>query len=136
MAEQLSTTGSERGLSDLVSGILNDGQELLKQQLNLFKAEVKSDFEKTREASIPLFIGIGVGLNGALLLSFMLVYLLQWLFPNVPLFCWFGLVGILGVGGGWALFHAGKTKMASFNPLPDQSAQALKENVQWIMNPK
>jgi len=34
------------------------------------------------------------------------------------------------------LFYAGKKRLDSFNPLPDQSVQALKENVQCLTNLK
>ena len=129
-------TGTEPGLSHLVTGIINDVQELLKQQLNLFRQEIKDDARKTKEAVISLSAGIGVLVLGVILLSLMLVFLLHWAFDVLPLWLCFGIIGGLMLLGGGALLYAGKRKLASFNPLPDQSVGALRENVRWIMNPK
>jgi hypothetical protein len=38
--------------------------------------------------------------------------------------------------GGAVLLYAGKRKLTSFHPLHDQAVTALKENVQWLMNPR
>ncbi len=132
-----SETVSEGSLTGLVTGIVNDAQELVKQQFALFKHEVKEDLRKTMEAAIALGVGIAVALVGALSLWLALVFLLDWAFdPPVPLWGWFAIVGGLFLVAGALLFYAGKAKLESFNPLPDESAEALKENVQWIMKPK
>ena len=65
-------------VSSLVVGIVNDTQELIKQHLELFRTEVKEDFTKTKQAVIPLIIGVVVMGVGALLVCFTLVYLLHW----------------------------------------------------------
>ena len=135
MADHVETV-SEGSLTGLVTGIVNDAQELVKQQLALFKHEVKEDLHKTLQAAIALGIGIAVALVGGLSLWLALVFLLYWAFPVVPLWGWFAIVGGLFTIVGALLFFAGKAKLESFNPLRDQSAEALKENVQWIMRPK
>jgi hypothetical protein len=71
-----------------------------------------------------------------LLLCFALVYLLAWAVPQVPLWVWFGVIGVLLAAGGGAMIYAGTKKFESLNPLPEQSAQALRENVQWLTNRK
>jgi hypothetical protein len=130
-------TGTEPGLTNLMTGIINDVQELLRQQLSLFRQEVKDDVRRTKEAVISLSAGVGILVLSVILLSFMLVYLLRWAFPEaLPLWLCFGIIGGLLLLCGGALLYAGKRKLASFNPLPDQSVGALRENVQWIMNPK
>ena len=45
------------------------------------------------------------------------------------------------VGGAFAVLSAvligvGIQRFRSFNPLPDQSVEAFKENVRWMTNPK
>jgi hypothetical protein len=45
-------------------------------------------------------------------------------------------VAVVLLGAGGALAFAGKKKFDSFNPLPDESAQVLKENIEWIANKK
>jgi len=129
-------TGSEVSLTQLVSGIITDAQELLKQQLALIRQEVKEDFHKTKEAGLALLGGAVIALVGGILLCLMLVYLLSWAAPDLPLWICFGLVGAPIAALGGALVYTGIAKFRSFNPLPDQSAQELKENVKWITNPK
>jgi hypothetical protein len=130
-------TGTEPSLTSLVTGIINDLQELLKQQLSLFRQEVKDDVRKTKEAAISLSAGIGILALGGIFIGLMLVYLLNWAFPEaLPVWLCYGIIGGLMLLGGGALLYAGKRRLASFNPLPDQSVEALRENVQWIMNPK
>jgi len=126
----------DTSVTELVSGILHDAQDLIKQQFDLLRVEVLEDLRKTRDAGILMGLGVGVALLGGLLLTLMLVYLLQWAFPEMPLWASFGIWGVIACVAGFGLFYAGKQKFASFSPLPDQSAQALKENVQWITNPK
>jgi len=143
MADQLqqtppaSPTGS---VAPLVAGIVDDLQELIKQNLTLFKVEVRQDFKKTKEAAAALGAGIGLAIVGALHLTLMLVFLLWWAFnpagreAGLPLWVCFAIVGGVFAGVGGALYFRGKKKLDSFNPLPDETAQALKENVQWIKN--
>lgn len=127
--------GPQPGVTALVTGIVHDVQELLAQQLALFKHEIESDFARTKEAAISLFVGLGIALVGSALLFLMLVHLLQWA-TELPLWACYGLVGGgLAVLGG-ALFYLGKKKFEAFNPLPDESVRALKENVQCLTNPK
>jgi hypothetical protein len=43
--------------------------------------------------------------------------------------------GVLTIIGG-VLIYLGKKRFDSFHPLHDETAQALKENVEWITKPK
>jgi hypothetical protein len=122
-------------VAPLVTGIIDDLQELIRQNLTLFKVEVREDFKKTRDAVSALGVGVGLAVVGGLHLTLMLVSLLWWAFdPNLPLWVCFAIVGVVLAGVGAALLVRGKKKLDSFNPLPDESAEALKENVQWIKN--
>jgi hypothetical protein len=129
-------TGSEPSVTNLVTGIINDAQELMKQEFALLKAEIKDDLNKTKQAAISEGIGAAIALVGGLLLGLMLVYLLNWLAPGLPLWGCYGIVGIVFIACGAALLYAGQKKLGSINLLPEQSIQALRENVQWIKNPK
>jgi uncharacterized membrane protein YqjE len=143
MADQLqqTTTGTTGSVAPLVASIIDDLQELIKQNLALFKVEVREDFKKTKEAVAALGVGMGLAVVGALHLTLMLVFLLWWAFSadvrsvsGLPLWVCFAIVGVVFAGVGGALYFMGKKKLDSFNPLPDQTAEALKENVQWIKN--
>jgi Putative Actinobacterial Holin-X, holin superfamily III len=126
----------EPSVTELVSGIINDAQTLFKQQFEMLKHEVKEDFRKTREASLMLGIGAGVGGIGALLLAHMLALLTNWAFPNLPLWVCYGIWGGVTLVAGVAVLLAGKSKLETVKPLDDVAAQTVKENVEWITKPK
>jgi len=141
---------TERGADNpatLLSGIANDLQDLIKQQLLLTRKEMEADFRRTSEAASTLALGVSLSLVALAFLGLMLAHGLHLMFAtataqtaidpsSLPLCGCYGIVGILfGVAGG-ILVYAGIKKFASFNPLPDESAAALQENVQWLMNKK
>jgi hypothetical protein len=135
---------SEPGLSTLVKGIVDDVGDLIKQQIDFARTEVTADLRKTKEAAGALAIGAGVTTLGGLFLGFMLVHLLHWLTApaggadpsSLPLWSCYAIVGALLLGCGAALILAGKKKLSSFNPLPDETVKTMKENVQWITSSK
>jgi hypothetical protein len=124
-------TDSSLGLTPLISGIISDAQTLLRQQLTLFQSEVKNDLGRTRDAAVPLGIGMAVSLMAGVFIFLMVAHLLVWLWPELPLFAAYGIVGVfLGIVGG-SLVLVGRSKFAAFTPLPEKSVEGLKENIQW-----
>jgi len=121
------------GVGELVSGIVHDAQELISQQLTLFKQEVRQDLKKAREGVGLLSLAAGVLLVGAILLGLMLVHLLAWLAPSLPLWGCYGIVGGALAGVGAVLALQGREKLGQV--LPEQSAKALEENLEWKTKP-
>ena len=132
MAQEVET-GSAPSMTSLVTGIINDVQELIKQQVAMVRHDIKEDLRKTKEAALAMSVGVAVASLGGFLLCFLLVYLLFWAVDGLPLWGAFGIVGGLFVIVGGVLTYLGNKKFDSFNPLPDESAQALKENLQTIV---
>jgi hypothetical protein len=134
----------DQSTTSLVKGIISDFGDLIRQEVRFARAEVKADLQKTTEAATVLAIGVGTLALGVLLLAVMLVYLLYWLANqsgtdpanNLPLWACFGIVSAIFLATGSALTWLGYRKFESFNPLPDETAQTVKENVEWIMNSK
>jgi hypothetical protein len=133
MASDLHTE-AEFSVTSLLKGIVSDAQELIQQQLALFRAEIKDDFRKTVGILITIVSGAFMVAVGGALLCFMLVYLLNSVAPALPLWGCFGIVGggVALIGG--IVAYAAVARFKTFNPLPDESVQALQENVQWIKN--
>ena len=129
-------TPPDASMTELVSGILRDVQNLVQQQTELLKHEVRTGLRKTKQAS--LLFGAGAGLLGAgvILMAFMLTQLLQWAVPALPLGACYGVLGFVLLSAGAGLFYAGKLLFDSFTTLPKESMLALKEDVQWIANRK
>jgi len=145
MPLEVSTTQNETGnstnygggsVTNLVSGIISDAQRLMEQQANLLKTELRRDMQDAKETGTFLVIGGAVLGTGSLLLLFMLVHLLSWLTENrLPLWGSFGIVGGLVAVVGGIVFYRGQQKLQTMNPLPEQTAEAMKENLQWKTNP-
>jgi len=129
-------------MASLLSGIFNDVQDLFKQQMELFKREVRSDLQKTLTASLMMVAGGVVIVVGTGLLCLMLVYLLHWAFGGrpgdgtLPLWACYGIVGLGFAAVGGVLVLLGRNKFRSFNPLPDETVAALKENLEWKTTPR
>jgi len=117
-----------------VSGIIDDSQRLLKQQLDLLRAEIREDLRKAKEGAGFMSVGAALAAVGAVVTVFALVYLLAWLAPSLPLWACYAIVGVavLAVGGG--LVFAGARVFRSIHAVPEQSVQAIEENVKWLTN--
>lgn len=140
MATEVHTDNNQQSMTALVGGIVTDAQQLMSQQLALFRSEIKQDTARSVQAGTLMGIGLGIGLVAGVVLVFALAHLLQWLSSNqegvatMPLWVAYLIVGAVVATLGCSLFYAGKKQFEAFNPLPDKSAQALQENVQWLTN--
>ena len=138
MIKQSGESG-DPGIVSMVNGILDDSLKLVKQHLELFGIEIRSDYRKTKDAALYLASGIGLCLPGIILLCLMLVHLLHALAspgatdPSaIPLWACYGIVGALLALPGLVLVYTGVKKFQSFNPLPDETVQRLNES--WDAN--
>jgi hypothetical protein len=142
MATQVPTS-TEPGFSTLVRGIVNDFGDLVKQQIQFARAEIKEDLRKSKEACAFLALGAGSALLATLFFGLMLVHLLHWLtappgsdLSSLPLWGCHAVVGGLFFVTGVGLLLTGKRIFDSFTPIPQQTIQTAKENVEWITNSK
>jgi uncharacterized membrane protein YqjE len=142
MAVQVPTS-SEPGFTTLVREIVNDIEELVKAQLRFARAEFKEELNKSKEAAVLLAAGAGSAFLGMLFLGMTLVHLLHWLteppgtdLASLPLWGCHAIVALVFLIAGAGLCLLGRKMLASFHPLPEQTAQTLKENVEWITNSK
>jgi uncharacterized membrane protein YqjE len=129
-------THDEPSLTNLVKGIIDDVQSLTKQQFTLLKQELQEDMRKTRKAAMPMIVGLVVAFIGVLLLGHGLALLLNWIFPGLPVWVAYAIVGAIILGAGAGLFFAGEKQFEKFNPLPNRSLEALKENVECLTHPQ
>jgi len=121
------------GVGELVSGIVQDAQELIGQQLALFKQEMRQDLKRAREGVGLLAVATGVLLVGSVLLGLMLVHLLAWLAPSWPLWICYAIIGGALAGIGAFLALQGREKLG--HVVPEQTAKALEENLEWKTKP-
>jgi len=142
MATQVPTS-SDPGFAALVRGIVNDFGDLVKQQIQFARAEIKEDFRKSKEACAFLALGAGSAFLAVLFFGLMLVHLLHWLtaptgsdVSSLPLWGCHAVVSGLFFATGVGLLLTGKRIFDSFTPIPEQTIKTAKENVEWITNSK
>lgn len=124
---------NQASVSALVGGIINDAQQLIRQEVALAKREMKDELAKAKTAAISAGFGVGLLAVGGLLLCHMLALLIS---TGLGWPVW---VGYLIVGGvvaalGGALLFVARTQATQIDVVPRQTVETMKENVQWIKN--
>jgi hypothetical protein len=122
---------SKPTLTELLTALMNDAMTLLRQEVALAKHELRAELWNIILAVVSLGVGGGIAAIGGLLLILMLVHLLQAL-TALPLWACYGIVGGLFAVVGGVLLLLGKQKLARMHLVPQDTAETMKENVQWI----
>jgi hypothetical protein len=136
--------GSEKPLATLLTGIVDDVQDLVKLQLKLTRKEIEKDLRESLYASAFMGGGVVMLVLTALSLFFALAHLIHWLsvphgvvadVARIPLWGCYGITGAAFAAIGIILLVIGKKKFDEVHVL-DESAEALKENVEWLTTSK
>jgi len=133
MTDRIGTTESGPSLTALVTGIVGDLQKLVRQEIQLARTEVKQEWEKTKTAAGAMAAGGALLSLGGVILCFALAYLLRQ-FTQLPEWACFGIVGGCLVILGGLLLAIGRSKAGQVQVIPPQTAETMKENVQWMQN--
>jgi len=123
-------TPQETSVGSLVGGIVQDTRELIVDQLNLFRVELKNDFQRMLSALIPIGAGALIMLTAQILLGIGLAHLFLWLVPTMPEWAGFLIVGG-GVGVLGALLIAGGIYLLKSIQPAATALKGLEENVKW-----
>jgi hypothetical protein len=135
--------GAQPTMTATLKAIAEDAVALVKQQLAMFKAELRADVRNVLTGVIPMVCGIAPLLLGGLMSCFALVHLLHWLTTpagqsldaaTLPLWACYAIVSgtFLAVGG--TLLGIGIYRLKTLRPLAAESTKSLEENIQWLMN--
>jgi hypothetical protein len=119
-------------LGEIISDISAGLSDLFRREVELAKAELKTEAAKAGKAA-GLFSGAGVaGLLTAIMLSFALVFGLG----NVMDLGWAALiVAVIWAIAAATLFVVGRNRARTVSPVPQQTVQTLKEDAKWLKNP-
>lgn len=115
----------------LLSGIISDMRNLVVQELRLAKLEIGEDLRRVKAAVAVLAIGGAILALGAVLLILMLVHLLDAV-TELPLWGAYGIVAAVMLAIGIGILIAGKKKAEQVGLVPQETAEAIKEDVGWI----
>lgn len=117
----------DRSLSDLLSDVTTEIATLFRKEVELAKAETSEQVSRAAKAGAMLGAAAVVGFLTLILLAFAAAWGLAEIVPAGVAFLIVGVVfGIVAA----LLASAGKKKFASVNPMPDQTVQTLKADVQ------
>ncbi len=119
----------DRPVGELLKQLSQETTTLVKQELELAKAEMA---EKGKQAGtgVGLFGGAGVmGLLAGIALTLTLIYALgtgmqDWLAALIVTVLWAAIAGVLALTGKKKVQEAGP-------PVPEQTVETVKEDVQW-----
>jgi uncharacterized membrane protein YqjE len=118
----------ERPLGELVGDLTRDMSTLVRQEIELAKAELREEAVKTGKAAGMLG---AAGLAGYMVLLF-LSLTIMWALAEVLPIGWAALIvtGIWAVVGA-VLYARGRSRLRSVDPTPRQTVETIKEDVQW-----
>jgi flagellar motor component MotA len=121
-------TGESQSLGTLVGEVTKDLSTLMRQEVELAKAELREEASKAGKAAGMLG---GAGVAGLLLAVFASLALMFALGAVIPL-GWAALVvaALWGIVGA-VLYSTGRNRLQAINPTPERTVQTLKEDVQW-----
>lgn len=143
MATEVQHPPTDQSMTSLVTGIVSDFQDLVKQQLLLTRKEIEADLRKSTEAVSFWVAGLGALLLGGFTGCLMLAHLIHWLaappgadLAAIPLWVCYLIVCAVLATAGICLILAGRSKFRAVHPLESPASEALKENVQWLTNQK
>ena len=116
------------GLGSLISGLIKDLQDLLRDEVRLAKVELKDDAKTLGGAAGTLAAGAVVGLVGLTVLMIGVAWLLDlW----VDRWLGFGIVGLALLAVAGILVSVGKNRISAASLKPEQTIATLKEDQQW-----
>ena len=119
-------------LGEIIGDISEGLSRLFRQEVELAKAEIRTEASKAGKAA-GMFGGAGVaGLLTAIMLSLAVTYGLG----NVMNLGWAAfIVAVLWAAATAILFVAGRSRARTVSPVPRQTMETLKEDAQWLKNP-
>lgn len=121
---------SDPSIADLLKSTIHDAQELLRVEIALAKAELRSE-AKTVAAGVAAFAAAGIA---ALVGVVFLLTALAWAIPPLlgwPIWTGFAMVGVLVAMAAVGLALIGRNKFNGQRHMP-LTTETMKENLQWM----
>jgi len=123
----MAVSTDDRSLSALLSDVTGEIATLFRQEVELARVETSQQVSRAAKAGAMLGAAAVVGFLTLILLAFAAAWGLTEVVPEGVAFLIVGVVfGLVAA----VLASAGKKKIASIRPVPDQTVQTLKDDVQ------
>ena len=114
----------------LIRGLLDDARDLVREELQLARAEIREELSAAQTAAIAFAIAGAVALIGAILLSVAIAgaiaYFLHW-----PTWAGYALTAVLFFACGWGLSLYARGRLKAMRGIPE-TKDTMKENLAWM----
>jgi hypothetical protein len=123
----------DRSLGQLLSDVTRELQLLVRKELELARAETKEELQRAAAAGK----GLGIAALAGYLALVMLAFAGAWALTAIMPTGWAFLVmaALFGVVAAAAALR-GRRRLQEFHPVPEETVQTLKEDVQWLKSRK
>lgn len=120
--------GTAESLGTIVSGIVEDLQQIVRGEVQLAKTELKEDASQIGKGAAMVGAGVFFGLIAFIFLMLSLTYLLsEWMEMWIAA----GIVGLALVIIAAILAMSGKSQIQNANLKPEETIDSLKEDQEW-----
>jgi uncharacterized membrane protein YqjE len=123
----------DRSVGQLLSDVTKELQALVRKEFELAKAETKEEVQKVATAGKGFGVAALMGYLALVMLSFAAAWALTAVMPTGWAFFAVGAV-FASVAAVMAL--RGRRQVHKFHPVPDETVDTLKEDVQWLKTRK
>jgi hypothetical protein len=126
------TDADDQSIGGLIAEVADDVSRLFRQEVELAKAELKTEAGKAGKAAGMLG---GAGFAGYMVALFLSLSVMFGLAAVMPI-GWAALIVtvVWGIAAG-VLYTLGRKRMKDVHPVPEQTVESLKEDAQWLRNP-
>ncbi len=118
-----------RSIGDITGNLLENAQEILRDEIRLAKVEIREDLTTMARAAALLVVG---GLM-AMFAFGMMLFAATWTLDTVlPLWAAAAIVTAVVAVIAATLIAVGRSRVSAVNPIPEETVETMKENVQWV----
>ena len=123
----------DRSVGQLLGDVTKELQALVRKELDLAKAETKEELQRAGAAGKRFGVAGLAGYLAVVMLSFAASWALTAVMPTGWAF--FAVGAVLGLVAA-AMVLQGRRQLREFHPVPQETAETLKEDVQWLKSRK
>ena len=127
------TVDDYRSIGQLLGDVTRELQALVRKELELARAETKEELQRAGAAGKRFGVAGLAGYFAVVMLSFAAAWALTAIMPTGWAF--FAVGAVFGLVAG-AMALQGRRRLREFHPVPQETAETLKEDVQWLKSRK
>ena len=118
-----------RSLGELLSEMTSEVSQLFRAEIELAKTEAKEEAAKAARAAVMFGVGGFVGYLAVIMVSFAAAWALAAVIPDGLAFL---VVGAVYAVVAAVCFLIARTRIQEFGPVPRETVETLKEDVEWV----